>query len=308
MIDRAAQLLRGGDVARILGWRKGDFSYDVTPAFFETEEELRSSFVYSGFCGANLSKYLIAAGKKEGKTAVFLKPCDTLSLNQLINEHRVDREKVYIIGAGCQGMLDFEKMAQAGYRAEADAPQGDARLAVMLNKCLDCKGKSFAVSDEVIDDEACRAEIRSDRFSGVKKLEAMTPDERFAFWQGELSRCIRCNACRNVCPACSCNKCVFDNVDSGVAGKANVDEFQEKLFHIIRAYHVAGRCTDCGECGRVCPQKIPLHLLNRKFISDIDELYGGWQAGETNQERHPLISYTPTDAEPSVVNERGGEA
>ena len=54
----------------------------------------------------------------------------------------------------------------------------------------------------------------------------------------------------------------------------NADSFEEKMFHIIRAFHVAGRCTDCGECSRVCPQGIPLHLFNRKFIKDIDELYG----------------------------------
>ena len=57
---------------------------------------------------------------------------------------------------------------------------------------------------------------------------------------------MRCNACRNVCPACSCVKCVFDNPASGVAAKASADDFEENLFHIIRAFHVAGRCTDCG--------------------------------------------------------------
>ena len=44
-------------------------------------------------------------------------------------------------------------------------------------------------------------ELDSHRFDEVERLEAMTPDERFAFWQGELSRCIRCNACRDICPA-----------------------------------------------------------------------------------------------------------
>ena len=69
------------------------------PAFFETAESL-SEFTYDGFCGANLSKYMIKASKEEGKTLVFLKPCDTYSFNQLIKEHRVDREKTYIVGIG----------------------------------------------------------------------------------------------------------------------------------------------------------------------------------------------------------------
>ena len=102
----------------------------------------------------------------------------------------------------------------------------------------------------------------------------MTAEERFEFWRDQLSRCIRCNACRNVCPACSCLKCVFDNDDSGIASKANTDTFEENMFHIVRAFHVTGRCTDCGECSRVCPQNIPLQLLNRKFIKDYNELYG----------------------------------
>ena len=118
---------------------------------------------------------------------------------------------------------------------------------------------------------------------------------------------IRCNACRNVCPACSCMKCVFDNPVSGAAGKVNSNSFEEKMFHIIRAFHVAGRCTDCGECSRVCPQGIPLHLLNRKFIKDIDELYGDYQAGEEVGSRAPLVNFTFDDAEPSVVHERGNE-
>ena len=141
----------------------------------------------------------------------------------------------------------------------------------------------------------------------MEKLEKMTPDERFAFWQGELSRCIRCNACRNVCPACTCEKCVFDNPASGVENKAAANTFEDQMFHIIRAFHVAGRCTDCGECSRVCPQHIPLHLLNRKFIKDIDEFYGEYQAGAEVGSRAPLVNYTTGDLEPSDAVNRGEE-
>ena len=146
-----------------------------------------------------------------------------------------------------------------------------------------------------------------ERFAEVAKIEAMSPEEKFEFFRAELSKCIRCNACRNVCPACSCRKCVFDSTKFDSAQKANVDSFEEKMFHIIRAFHVAGRCTDCGECSRVCPQGIPLHLFNRKFIKDINELYGDYTAGEEAGSRAPLVSFEMEDAEPSIVVERGNK-
>ena len=319
MKERAAELLRSGEAARVLGWKKGEFYFDPSPAFFETEEEL-SEFVYNGFCGANLSKYLIEAGKKPGKTAVFLKPCDTYSFNQLVKEHRVARENVYVIGTECRGKLDIDKIRGEGVSGVTEAEEtADGvevtslygkekfpREKILLEKCLCCKGKKFMASDETIVLHEM-PETKNDRFAGVEKLEKMTADERFAFWKKELSKCIRCNACRNVCPACSCVKCVFDNPASGISAKANDTSFEEQMFHIIRAFHVAGRCTDCGESSRVCPQHIPLHLLNRKFIKDTDTLYGKFQAGETADGKTPLTEYTEGDAEPKDVFEAEGQ-
>ena len=152
------------------------------------------------------------------------------------------------------------------------------------------------VYDELIGEE--KDDAPHPRLTMVDKLEQMTEEERFAFWKKELSKCIRCNACRNVCPACSCVKCVFDNPASNIASKSNADSFEEKLYHIIRAWHVAGRCTDCGECSRVCPQGIPLHLINRKFIKDMNKFYGEYQAGVNAEENAPLNSYKVSDREP----------
>ena len=115
LIERAKELLGDGTVVRVLGWKAGDLPYNPEPAYFENEEDLKD-FVYNGFCGANLSKYMIEASKKEGKTLVFLKPCDTYSFNQLIKEHRVDRDKAYIIGVGCKGKLDIEKIKAQGIK------------------------------------------------------------------------------------------------------------------------------------------------------------------------------------------------
>jgi len=318
LILRAKALLESGEVSRVLGWRKGETSWDAEPAFFDTAESL-DGFVYDGFCGANLSKYMIEASKLEGKTLVFLKPCDSYSFVQLMKEHRVDRDKAYIIGVGCKGKLSVSNIDADGILEiqGADYPNAASNLTVktlygdkevsyasaMLERCHVCKGKEHMIFDELLGESADT--VDAERFAEVARIEAMSPEEKFAFFQAELSKCIRCNACRNVCPACSCRKCVFDNTKYDSAQKANTTSFEEKMFHIIRAFHVAGRCTDCGECSRVCPQGIPLHLFNRKFIKDINQLYGEYQAGSDLESKGPLTSFTQNDAEPSVVAERG---
>lgn len=319
MKEKAIAMLESGAVKKVIGWQIGEFAYDITPAVFETAEEIEKNFVYDDFCGANVSKYVMKEQKKsDDKILVFLKPCDTYSFNQLTAEHKIKREKVYVIGISCEGKADVSKIREAGIDGitgiESDGENyivktiyGDETIAkkdALAERCLTCKSKKLTVYDEIIGEDG--EEIADcGRFDLVEKLENMTADERFEFWRGELSRCIRCNACRNVCPACTCEQCVFDNPNSGIAQKAADDSFEENMFHIIRAFHVAGRCTDCGECSRVCPEHIPLHLLNRKFIKDIDSLYGEYQAGEDTEVKHPLISFTQDDAEPSVVHERG---
>ncbi|MDD6762429.1 MAG: 4Fe-4S dicluster domain-containing protein [Clostridiales bacterium] len=317
LINRAKELLSDGTVARVLGWRRGDLPYNPEPAYFSDEASL-SEFVYNGFCGANLSKYMIEASKLEGKTLVFLKPCDSYSFKQLMKEHRVDRGKAYIVGVGCKGKLNMDRFNEMGIKNVLDVKGAELddtcdKLIIetltgektceykdaMLERCHVCKGKEHVVYDELIGDSADT--VDADRFAEVERIEAMSPEEKFEFFRGELSKCIRCNACRNVCPACSCRKCVFDSTKFDSAQKANVDSFEEKMFHIIRAFHVAGRCTDCGECSRVCPQGIPLHLFNRKFIKDINTLYGDFTAGAGDEERTPLTSFTFDDAEPGTI-------
>ena len=321
IINRAKGLLADGTVVRVLGWRIGDLPYNPEPSYFETAEDLEANFVYNGFCGANLSKYMIEGSKLEGKTLVFLKPCDTYSFNQLIKENRVVRDKAYIIGIGCKGKLDVEKIKAQGIKgilsirgAEYDGPADTLTVETlygektvpykdaMLERCHVCKGKDHMIYDELLGESTDTKD--ADRFEEVRRIEAMSPEEKFAYFQSELSKCIRCNACRNVCPACSCRKCVFDSTKFDSAQKANVDSFEEKMFHIIRAFHVAGRCTDCGECSRVCPQGIPLHLFNRKFIKDIDEFYGEYQAGADAESKGPLTSFTFNDVEPGVTGGR----
>ena len=238
IIARAKELLADGTVNRVLGWKKGDMCYNPDPAFFASAEELQNC-VYDGFCGANLSKYMLEASKLEGKTLVLLKPCDTYSFNQLINEHRIDRDKAYIIGVGCKGKLNIETIKANGVKGILNIKENGDELDIetlygnskmkyadaLLERCHVCKGKEHKIYDELIGES--QETNDKERFAEIEKIEAMSPEEKFAFFQNELSKCIRCNACRNVCPACSCRKCVFDSTKFDSAQKANVDSFEE---------------------------------------------------------------------------------
>ena len=313
LIKRAKELLAEGKVQKVVGWKKGLFDEDITPAVFTTAEELDKDFVFNKYCAANLSKYLVKITKdieiKKSTTRmnntmakqrdpnaaeapipsevvlVFLKPNDTYSFTQLLKENRITRADVYAIGIPCQDTL------------EGGEP------------CVNCQNKKPISCDELIGVEAEAPAVESSRMEMVEKLEAMTADERYSFWQNEFSRCIRCNACRNICPACTCENCVLDNNALYTSQKVAETSFEESLFHIIRAWHVAGRCTDCGECSRVCPQGIPLHLLNRKFIKDINEIYGPYQAGADMETKPAMLTFKEEDPETSIISDRqeGGD-
>lgn len=309
LIARAKELLADGTVQKIVGWKKGLFDDDITPAVFASAEELDKDFVFNKFCKANLSKYLVKITRNieiaksttrmnntmakqrepnaenkpipQERVLVFLKPSDTYSFTQLLKENRITRDDVYAIGVPCQDTLEG----------------GDV--------CETCKNKKSVSCDELIGIEAEIEAVESSRMAEVEKIESMTAEERDTFWKGEFSRCLRCNACRDICPACTCEKCVFDNNKLYTSQKVAQTSFEESLFHIIRAWHVAGRCTDCGECSRVCPQQIPLYLLNRKFIKDINEIYGEYQAGSDMETKPAMLTFNAEgDPETTIVYAR----
>ena len=304
LLAKAAELLNAGTVNRVLGWKAGEFTYDVTPALFQTAAELEKDFVYGPFCGANFSKYLVKETRKdEGKVLVFLKPCDTYSFNQLLTEHRFDREKVYAVGIPCDGMADIQLIKEqtgdgiTGVECDGDnlivhtLYDGDKTLALadcLAERCANCKSKKHVADDELLGEDG--EVIDSHRFDEVEKLEKMTEDERFAFWQNELSRCIRCNACRNVCPSCQCydikdyntgngvqryrcwDSCMYSDFTMMAHGNnrnSQMQRFRQRFMHKL-AYFPANNdgmfsCVGCGRCVDKCHSHLNIVKVIKAF-------------------------------------------
>jgi len=276
MKSLAQDMLSSGKAKRVLAWRIGELPAYPEPGFFSDVDDL-ANLIYTRFCSTNLSKYLIEADSEPGVTLVFLRPCDTYSCNMLLKANQIKRENIYIAGIGCDGCAKVDEGEEIGN----------------LDVCDTCTKTTHAVYDELIGaDYHPRATTnKTDRFNGVTTIESMNSSEKYAFWKTQLAKCIRCNACRNICPICHCKDCVFDTTKFDSRRKVNISAFEEQQFHIVRAFHVAGRCTDCGRCQSVCPTAIPINLLNRKFIKDINEMYGEFQAGEDIEAPSPLTSF-----------------
>jgi L-lactate utilization protein LutB len=123
----------------------------------------------------------------------------------------------------------------------------------------------------------------------------MSREERWAFWQKELSRCMKCYACRNSCPMCYCEHCTMDcNRPQWVPVASHTIGNLE--YHMVRTMHLAGRCVQCGECGRACPVGIPVHLLTYSAEESVHELFGQ-QAGRKAKLDYALSTFRADDKE-----------
>ena len=131
--------------------------------------------------------------------------------------------------------------------------------------------------------------LQNQDFSTVAEMEAKSPEERRAFWEEQFSRCIRCYACRQVCPGCYCPECFAERLDPLWVG-IRIAPSENEMWNLIRAFHLAGRCIGCYQCERVCPVHIPLSLLNRKLEKEALEMFD-FQAGMDAEVTPPFATF-----------------
>lgn len=309
----ARVLLEQGKIDCLIGFADGSLKFTTTPIFIR-DKEATGQLVVNPFIVNNLSVYL---PDMKGKVGIVAKGCDSRSIVSLIQDNKVTREDVVILGVPCSGMIDLRKVEGLVDRERDEigdiSREGDTVAVtvngdrqefpiskVLFDNCLGCELPTPQEYDLLLGEPtpAAGKELKAASQAGIERLKGLSPGERWAFWQQEFSRCIRCYACRNICPACFCERCFVEETEPSWA--LPVPRWQDNLlFQIVRNIHVAGRCTDCGECERACPVGIPLRSLTRKMYDIVDGLFQ-YKAG-MDKEAPPLLAcYAATDIEDFV--------
>ena len=149
--ERAIELLSSGTVDRVLGWKAGEFFYDLTPAVFSSPQEAESAFEYGVFSGANLSKYLIAESRRGGKIAVFLKPGDSYNHN-LSSNNMVIRTPLYAVGHGTNDCYQVYEGSVVGLKTSwGDATRRTAIANLTVSENSPLVGATFTGEEYVAD-------------------------------------------------------------------------------------------------------------------------------------------------------------
>ena len=296
------RLLAEEAVEIVVGFRKGTVPVMNEPFYAKTPKEV-DQFVWDSNCGINLANYL--TDRKE-KIGIVAKGCDSRNIVNHIIENKIKREQLFIIGVPCKGMIDKRAIA-AMFEGEITHVSEEADTVIVMgagfdkalekkevlqDNCATCVHRNPVLYDELVSDPV-EEKQNGNRYEAVRQIEAMTPEEKWKYFDDLLSPCIRCYACRNACPLCYCPTCFVDESRPQWVGKS-IDPTDTRTFHLLKAYHCAGRCTDCGACERACPMDIRLRTFTKKLEKDCLELFD-WEAGLSLEIRPLLDSYKPDD-------------
>jgi formate dehydrogenase subunit beta len=248
---KVEELLKSGVISGFLGMRL--VHQQPYPFLFTQKDlDLLNTLIISDV-RYPLAKIIldIARTYTDEKLGIMVRGCDESALFELYKNYQLDPEKIVALGVACSG----EQTERC--------------------KCPRPNPSTIIVGEKI--------EVKADR-SDLKKIEEMDKKERYDFWMGQLGKCMKCYGCRNICPVCFCEVCTLEH--EGLVQRGEIPP-EVPNFHLVRAFHMAGRCVDCGLCEEACPANIPLRTLYRK-VREIVKIHFNYLPGEDKETFPPL--------------------
>jgi coenzyme F420-reducing hydrogenase delta subunit/ferredoxin len=269
LVAAVGEALSSGKVKVVVGWTRSTTLSRPRPSWITTPEAARE-LVAPGDSG-NLARLLKNPQlRRILPLGIVARSSEVLSLNVLAQEAQVDPASILVFAVADDGkFLGTMDLAAAS--------------ATMLQSLPADRPVGF--SDAI--------------FESLDGLMARPPAERWAFWIEQSAKCIKCYACRGSCPMCGCEQCFTDKnqpqwFPTAADGPGNF------AWHLLRAFHLAGRCVGCGACQEACPAKIPLNLLGAAMARSALKHFGH-RAG-VDPKGAPLQSdFKPDDQEDFIL-------
>ncbi len=197
---------------------------------------------------------LIQTAHPEAKLAIVCRGCEERGLIEMAKRNQVNLDNIAVIGLACT-------------REEAE-------------ECRCAKPYPSVLVEAHVGE---RTEPVGDKL--IEEFREKEVAERLAFWRSQFDKCIKCYACRNVCPQCFCPECTLEQELWVETGKVP-PPFPS--FHLIRAVHTAGKCVGCLECELSCPAHIPLTILYALIRQEVGEMFG-YEPGADLDAQPPLV-------------------
>lgn len=303
--ELAAKALAAGAVDAVLGYAPGSLPMRMRPFVARSPGDAQK-LDWDGFCQNDLARQLLRLARKEhGRLGVVAQGCISRNLVVLLKEGRLDRERLYVIGVPCLGMIDRRKLAQrfgpqsllrvedTGERLLAVTARGERRASrepFVRDNCLECLYRNPVLADEFCA-PALPESVPQARAQGRAPGGDACADDRLAAFEGLYEGCLRCDACQAVCSLCEDLPQAGAESDPRTSGEGALFD-ETGSYHILRAFHLAGRCTDCGACEAACPQGVALRRLTLRINRDV-RLAFGHTAGLRLDDPFPLFPVGP---------------